>query len=377
MTENIGLVFYKTLFKQHLRFEQYKPEFKPTNQNLKSMLFGKSLSSVPLSSNDTLDKHCIGFPLSTVYPGLLLGSGYAHEIGGEKDNEGKPTVENELKLGFFFDYTTGLPCIPGSSIKGVLRSAFEADNGKYIAYIIDELKSGKRPSNVKELADKFDLELVLFSDSGKTDKKGNRIFNPSKFIIQVFDGENQSVYSKDIFLDAFPICSANRDEVFLANDFITHHEHPLKNPNPVQFLKVLPGVTFQFLFRLNDEVMPANLKLEVFKQIILDLGLGAKTNVGYGQFEGSSSLNQKEKTTPSPIRLQLNEGIIASAIKVGDVLDAEIINLSGGITVDLHIKDILFKPRLINLSSSGYKTGQIIKVRVDQVGKHMTFSLAK
>ena len=44
------------------------------------------------------------FKLSTIYPGLLTGSGMVHET----NNQG------ELKLGFFFDHTSGLPMLPGS-----------------------------------------------------------------------------------------------------------------------------------------------------------------------------------------------------------------------------------------------------------------------
>jgi len=36
---------------------------------------------------------------------------------------------------------------------------------------------------------------------------------------------------------------------------------------------------------LFDEIIDKDKKLELFKNIICDLGIGAKTNVGYGQFE--------------------------------------------------------------------------------------------
>jgi hypothetical protein len=90
-------------------------------------------------------------------------------------------------------------------------------------------------------------------------------------------------------LDAFPKESFKHEGRFLAGDYITHHEDPLKNPNPVMFLKVLPEVEFVFNFKLNDskliQALTANNKLNLFKQILLDLGIGAKTNVGYGQFK--------------------------------------------------------------------------------------------
>ena len=57
------------------------------------------------------------FSLKTKYPGLLIGVGNAHGSGGLGD----------IDLGFSFDYVTGCPYIPGSTVKGVLRSAFAHD----------------------------------------------------------------------------------------------------------------------------------------------------------------------------------------------------------------------------------------------------------
>lgn len=64
------------------------------------------------------------------------------------------------------------------------------------------------------------------------------------------------------------------------------------------FIKVLPGITFEFRFKLTDSTVEiksnngvrkislnANQKAQLFQEIILTVGVGAKTNVGYGQFE--------------------------------------------------------------------------------------------
>lgn len=328
MSSNIGLVFYKTLFEKHLKFINLKPDFKPSPQRLKEELFDLPLVKAVLNGDTCLTNKCLHFELTTIYPGLLLGSGYAHEIGGEKVN-GKPTVENELKLGFFFDYTTGLPCIPGSSIKGVLRSAFEKNQGRYVVYILHELKDGKRDSKVKELATAFDEQLLVFQDTGKIDKFGNKIYSNSKFVKTIFEGGNLPVYQHDIFFDAFPIHSANQGNIFIGNDYITPHDHPLKNPNPIQFLKVLPGVSFRFDFKLTDSIMPKKLKLEVFRQILLDLGIGAKTNVGYGQFDemivnATSPPPIYPPENPAPeniIPANIIPSLIRNATFPGEVLD--------------------------------------------------------
>lgn len=257
---NLGLLFYKEYFKGIEFKSNGEPEITFNNSDL----FSASLDAVypPINTENKT------FPLTTLYPGLLIGSGYAHEIGG---------FEQELKLGFFFDHTTGLPCIPGSSVKGVLRDAAEKANGHYLEYILSDIKDGKRI--LKDDATKEMAEAFLKDNKEKLLGGAN-----SEFVKTIFEGENLSVYKKDIFFDAFPIASGNENGQFLDNDYITHHELPLKNPNPVQFLKVLPQVTFRFEFKLSNEIMDVELKLELFRQILLDLGLGAKTNVGYGQF---------------------------------------------------------------------------------------------
>lgn len=280
--QNIGHLYYKEYFND-LQFNQ---NGKILNTSFKTdKLFNLNLTEYTEKAillNEDLDK--ASFLLITTYPGLLIGSGYNHEVG-EKE------LENELKLGFYFDHTTGLPCIPGSSVKGVLRDASEKDNGNYILSIIKDLASDndeerKTTKEIKKLAKKFwengkNKNLLLKGENKKH----------SEFVKQVFEGKkNENDYipfkERDIFFDTFPVESFNKNGKFLANDYITHHPDPLKNPNPVQFLKVLPQVMFRFDFKLTDIIMPKALKLELFRQILLDLGIGAKTNVGYGQFIG-------------------------------------------------------------------------------------------
>ena len=169
------------------------------------------------------------FELTTVYPGLLIGSGYNHPK--LKDNN------DDFQLGFFFDHTTGLPVISGSSIKGLLKSVFEK----------------------KELMQDFYGETV---DNDK--------------IKEIF---TQGV----VFYDAYIIKTKHKQKHIFGNDYITSHHSDdamgiFKEPNPVKFLKILPEVTFRFQFDADDGLV------KLFENILLDFGIGAKTNVGYGQF---------------------------------------------------------------------------------------------
>ena len=181
----------------------------------------------------------------------------------------------ELKLGFYFDYTSGLPCIPGSSVKGVLHSAFI--HWAYIIEIINELANMTRYSEQPQLFKGISLNEADIKE----------------LVDEIFGTEDttESIYKRDLFFDSFPV-STDKEDHFLKNDYITPHKNiknpdldPFTNPTPLQFLKILPKVELRFSFRLTDSAkLTAKMKEEIFKQILLDLGIGAKTNVGYGQF---------------------------------------------------------------------------------------------
>lgn len=198
-------------------------------------------------------------------PGLLIGSGLAH---------GLPGSEEDVKTGLQFDYTSGLPVIPGSSVKGVIRSAFptikedkgqpnEADDEKlnYIKSLIADIPEFKS----LVLEDKDILEL------------GNQMFNHG-----------------DVFADALLVGYGTRMKQHgpvkqvLAEDYITPHTGgPLAQPIPIKIVKVAHGVTFAFCFKFNEtkmgaKVVSASMKKAICAAILQDLGVGAKTNVGYG-----------------------------------------------------------------------------------------------
>lgn len=205
-------------------------------------------------------------PLQIAYPGLVTGVGIDHEA----------KITGEFKLGVHFDWTYGMPIVYGSSVKGVLRNAFIAkiEKGKIVEYEDYYLKKVAKgwdwsPRHIKTLFD------AIFE--GK-DSKGN----------------NLSIYERDIFFDAV-ITKPDSKRRILCSDSITPHggethDNPLKNPTPLAFLKIAPGCTLEFRFKLNDtkvgdETFKADTKLALFKEILTTVGIGAKTNVGYGQLK--------------------------------------------------------------------------------------------
>jgi CRISPR-associated protein Cmr6 len=199
------------------------------------------------------------FQLQTTYPGLLTGTGYTHETG----------KEGELKLGFNFDYTSGLPIISGSTVKGLLKSCF--DN-----------------QDLLEIA-------CLAANISKVDW--------SELKSKCFENDQVGSYLSDIFLDAVPISisSFNAAIPIVRNNLLTYdgvnlnnkylmgldnlapHKHALKDPIPLSFLKVMPEVVFEFRFRLSNNVLSAPNKENLYREALKLIGAGAKTNVGYGQ----------------------------------------------------------------------------------------------
>lgn len=279
-TENIGLWYNRTFFRKYLlgedkdRKSQIENEY-PRYLNIKANKTGPNYLKVEFSKEPASNT----ISLTTIYPGLVCGIGYEHEIGNKKDNEignkkdNEIGLKNELKLGFSFDYTTGMPYIPGSSVKGLLRSAF--DHKEYMDDIFSNISSENKP----KISDWDKVKKSIFEGYDSSTEK------------------QQSVYKRDLFFDAFISGSdADNENLILADDYITCHQNkneemtPFTEPNPVRFLKVRSGVTFTFKFLLTDSpinentTLKAEHKILLFKQILLDLGIGAKTNVGYGQF---------------------------------------------------------------------------------------------
>lgn len=323
-TYNNSLLYFKHYYTdkdinwQPANEEQKKvnePIFKKKNEQLFGAVFPKeSQFSYPSAFNV--------IELKTTYPGLLLGSGIAHGSG----------LLGEMKLGFFLDYTTGLPVIPGSSVKGVLRSAFpqgyckaakkegtkeeektilEAKAAQTIEYLKYYLEEITKKSWDKEAVDALETFLFGSYKTGKSDS---------------------AMSGRPVFHDAVPLnadrvsINGKNTENYLGDDYITPHNKgkgnipaALRNPIPIAFLKVLPGVAFRFQFVLSDfKHEEGNFKLtkkqieQLFRHILLDFGIGAKTNVGYGRLEALDDFTlpaaqKAENRTPQKAAKSVNQ----------------------------------------------------------------------
>jgi CRISPR-associated RAMP protein, cmr6 family len=225
-------------------------QFRERNKALQDFKFDLSLSPLEHLKNASKDVASFQtFSLETIYPGLMIGTGNPHDLKSK----------GSIYSGFSFDYVTGLPYIPGSSVKGVLKSVFPRK---------EDTKDDINQQKMKYIQSLLKPEL---SDEEISDLKDN-----------IFE-------DNDVFLDAYP-CPTSKQQC-LALEFITPHSDIIKNPIPINCLKVKPGVSFEFGFylkecQLSDKVqITVKQKKELFKTILTDVGIGAKTNVGFGQLE--------------------------------------------------------------------------------------------
>lgn len=401
MGENIGWIYNKKYYYQLKGDENKGDLLHEQNRKLIGIVYDEFYQKQLIDERKVLlekSGNFVGFDLRICYPGLITGIGMNHQttIKWKRIVNGQSVEVPEYKLGMCFDHTTGMPLIPGSSVKGVLRSFFPILNQKencdnygekcrYIACIIDRVtlidewennksekieqfkwkriedeyansnkgneesesmdslieKKGEElcylcvqgeisetefdqlteKENLKELVEK-DLKkkreenLKSFYDGckGKDRRKIDEaaekdylsfIYNlwteplpdqPSSsneniaplLALEMFEGKKDGKillsYSRDVFLDALIIKGGNGGKIF-AKDYITPHDDELSNPIPICFMKIGPGVRIQFCFRLHDGILPKRIKLLLLKYLLCENGIGAKTNVGYGQLQ--------------------------------------------------------------------------------------------
>lgn len=212
----------------------------------------------------------------TAYPGLLAGIGYAHDLN----------VSEAVKTGFSFDYVTGLPYIPSSSLKGTLRSYFPGDGKdmqtsmeyeEYIRCLLSEILAGRGAENEAAYIDIDSLKANIFE-------------------------------AGDVFLGAYPV---NEEDIskpipypLLRDDYSDSCKQPLKSARPVRMMKVRAGVPFAFCFQLTDycvegrTVVTAAEKLRLFAMLLQELGVGAKVSLGYGRFTMEPPKNGVQERKP-------------------------------------------------------------------------------
>jgi CRISPR-associated protein Cmr6 len=201
--------------------------------------------------------------------------------------------EHPLENGFAFLNPYGLPYLPGSGVKGVLRQAArELASGEW---------GGKQGWDTEK---RYPLEI----ERGKPPIKLSML--DVLFGYETKDSEKEHVRGVLSFWDVIPQIHGDH----LAVDIMTPHQshyyqnkpaagsntpHESGQPNPICFLTVPPKSGFVFhvqcnkarLKHLAENLVESNqwekLLEAAFKHAFAWLGFGAKTSVGYGAMQGN------------------------------------------------------------------------------------------
>ncbi len=163
-------------------------------------------------------------------------------------------ISTPLEIGMSLDFNLGVPYIPGSTLKGILRYAYCVNYG--------------RENNVEEVPSHEAGLVALFGSEDHKEPQSGGI----------------------AFLDAYP------ENPKLALDIMNPHTgsyykaksqpDDTESPVPIKFLALEKGtkVKFQYLF-LNTEAKKYQTELEnAYELALTELGIGAKTMSGYGLF---------------------------------------------------------------------------------------------
>jgi len=189
----------------------YNDGYKLQNQNINKDFFDNDWKDFYKSKIDKYYKDIRELNLKFLEE-IKLGTDYRLVIGSEQS-----IYETSIRLHHIY----GIPFIPSSAIKGVVRS------------YIEEIK-------------RLDEFIDMFGDN----KRG-----------------------QIVFFDAFPIT-----EPKIKMDII----NPMEENKIINFLTV-EDTTFQFLLASKEEIDSGFVNL--FKEALTNHGIGAKTAVGYGYFE--------------------------------------------------------------------------------------------
>lgn len=247
------------------QFQHYQDHYRSINQILekKQRLQTESLAFFKSIGSDRIELTAVALTR------LLTGIG-----------ETTPT-----EVGMIFDRNTGLPFIPATTIKGVVRQAFCVN-----------------------FARKNETEIP---DNGEIDEK--RI--PG--LIDIFGSLNtkNSTRGGFSFFDAYSSAPPE-----LVMDIMNPHfgkyyqgeDAPVEihEPIPIKFLSVEKGAEFKvrgvFLEKKAQEYREE--LIEAIKTAFCEIGIGAKTAVGYGRFEigtKESSGDTHTNVTPQSLKVEM------------------------------------------------------------------------
>jgi len=387
MATNLGLEFNKLAYKNLKSKPEQNVQYRLDNMALYDLLVKTNLEELEpqqLNLRTKIGSDYIAFSLTTSGQGLLIGTGNGHGTGAKVKQDGKVKESHEFKMGFYFDHSTGIPMITGHNLKGRLRSFFPIAYKKekkdaVLKRLIEDLKDCFKNDEDDKLKNApwdnnqiSELQNSIFEGIGHDGKRINPLVQdaflgtyPSKSNSKGFSYSISKKYSPENQITGNQTFKYDHEEVikipegtFLFDDTLAYHPHPLHDPNPIKFLKIIPDVEITFQFRLNDIGLKKDKKKKLFEYLLLKYGAGAKTSSGYGQFKKQIDLNtnnldyfkisnfkpinlNREVTKlPKPPIKTNPEWKSIEDVKLNGTLKATVISFDSGSTkVQLHLRD--------------------------------------
>ncbi len=196
-------------------------------------------------------------------------------------------MTHPTETGMVLDHTSGMPYIPASSQKGVLRMAHiinslfdDIGNWQDLDVLISQgLVREERNKDTKEIEQHW-----------QEDDASKALFG--------FSEKKNSLAGQLVVLDAYPLAPPPLSEEILNPHFMKYYSGERgptedQSPNPVKFMVVKSGADFVFRLLLRQPLESAKeknqKKLESVIQknlhrAISEEGMGAKTALGFGRF---------------------------------------------------------------------------------------------
>ena len=164
------------------------------------------------------------------------------------------------EVGLTLHHTYGVPYLPGSALKGLAKRAAQHTN--------------LSPEAIN----------IIFGDENSKDENSN-----SAVYVIFFDGWMKVNQQNPLQLDTITVHHQKYYGNAGADGFPTDFDDPI----PVSFLSVKPDIKFEL--RLGGDREWAYIAAKLLKFGLENLGLGGKTNAGYGGFLVSDVLTPEEK----------------------------------------------------------------------------------
>jgi CRISPR-associated protein Cmr6 len=275
------------------------------------------------------------------------------------------------EVGMVFDHTMGIPYIPASSVKGIVRFAHMLELIK--SENLEEYKKSDKDGEYVDESNSKTLIPCIFGGDADEEKEGKK--------------ETKKLKGKVVFLDAYPVNVPDL-HVDIMNphygDYYSDENGKIPpadylDPTPIKFLTVKPGT--KFIFRAimpNDSDLLQTVKT-AFENALKDEGVGAKTAVGYGRFEIQNSeekaplsaQQQMQTNAKTPLEKMLDKLNLIKNTETGRIkgeiinnMEKELENNEDKVTIVKAIKEKLGKKvfNTIDKNTNKYLSGLLAKV---------------